>query len=63
MGINKKTAITGGFSRNSVCLVSCRCYVNLPLFHRRWAGIAKVEIKIKARESHFVQSILCGQGQ
>jgi hypothetical protein len=30
-----------------------RCfYVNLPLFHRRWAGIAKVKIKEKAGESH-----------
>jgi hypothetical protein len=26
--------------------------VNLPLFHRHWAGIAKVKIKVKAGESH-----------
>jgi hypothetical protein len=26
--------------------------VNLPLLHRRWAGIAKVKIKVKVRESH-----------
>jgi hypothetical protein len=34
---------------------SCRFYVNLPLFHRRWAGIAKVKIKVKAREVHVFQ--------
>jgi hypothetical protein len=30
--------------------------VRLPLFHRLWAGIAKVEIKVKARESHVFTS-------
>jgi hypothetical protein len=45
---NKKTAIAGGFS--GIWLGSLRCcfYVNLPLLHRRRAGIAKVKIKVKA---------------
>jgi hypothetical protein len=52
-GTNKKTAIAGGFLRNSVwALLSCCFYVNLPLFHRLGAGIAKVKIKVKAREIH-----------
>jgi hypothetical protein len=29
-------------------------FVRLPLLHRHWAGIAKVKIKVKARESHIV---------
>jgi hypothetical protein len=43
---NEKTAIAGGFSgilrRTSFC-----CCVNLPLLHRRWAGMAKPKIKGK----------------
>jgi hypothetical protein len=27
-------------------------YVNLPLLHRHWAGIAKVRIKIKTQTNH-----------
>jgi hypothetical protein len=42
----KKTAIAGGFSgilrRTEFC-----CCVNLPLLHRRWAGMAKPKIKGK----------------
>jgi hypothetical protein len=49
--INEKTAITGGFSRNSVWS-RLLLYVSLPLFHRRWAGRAKVKIKVKAHGSH-----------
>jgi hypothetical protein len=44
--VNEKTAIAGGFSgilrRTSFC-----CRVNLPLLHRRWAGMAKPKIKGK----------------
>jgi len=33
--------------------VVCCFYVNLPLLHRRWVGIAKV--KIKVRKGHGIQ--------
>jgi hypothetical protein len=29
----------------------------LPLLHRLWAGIAKVKVEVKARESHRVKAI------
>jgi hypothetical protein len=35
-------------------LVTCRFYVNLPLLHRRLAGIAKVKIKVEKAETHGV---------
>jgi hypothetical protein len=53
--INEKTAIAGGFLEfvsTSFC-----CCVNLPLLHRRWAGMAKP--KIKAEEDSAVH----GSGQ
>ncbi|WP_194721085.1 hypothetical protein [Noviherbaspirillum malthae] len=29
-------------------------FVRLPLLHRLWAGIAKVKVKVEARESHLL---------
>jgi hypothetical protein len=40
---NEKTAIAGGFS-GILCRTSFCCCVNLPLLHRRWAGMAKPKI-------------------
>jgi hypothetical protein len=40
------------FEKFGWALLSRCFYVNLPLFHRRWAGIAKVKIKVKVREIH-----------
>jgi hypothetical protein len=45
----KKPPSLAVFSRNSVWAL---LFVRLPLFHRLGAGIAKVKIKVKARESH-----------
>jgi hypothetical protein len=46
----KKSAISGGFSRNSALIFYSTL---LPLLLRRWVGIAKVKIKWEARKNHF----------
>jgi hypothetical protein len=54
----KKPPLLAVFQEIRFVSFSCRSYalyVNLPLFHRRWAGIAKVKIKVKACEVHVVQ--------
>jgi hypothetical protein len=56
---NEKTAIAGGFFRISVCLVFC-FYVNLPLFLRLGAGVAKVKVKVETGKGHGV-SLLAGK--
>jgi hypothetical protein len=43
---NEKTAISGGFS-GILCRTSFCCCVNLPLLHRRRAGMAKPKMKGK----------------
>jgi hypothetical protein len=47
---NEKTAIAGGFS-GIVASDIVLLLVNLPLLHRRWAGMAKPKIKGKEGEA------------
>jgi len=48
--LNKKTAIAGGFWNLARTVRACY-RVNLPLFHRRTAGMAKVKIAGKDRQA------------
>jgi len=49
----KKPPSLAVFRNFGLVSLSCRFYVNLPLLHRHWAGIAKVKIKVKEYVLHF----------
>jgi hypothetical protein len=52
-GLQMKNRHCWRFSEIRLALLSHRCCVNLPLLHRHWVGIAKMEIKVKAAKCHI----------